>query len=134
MVAICLSSLSMDINCRIVIFVGSHSTHFTKFLGSNPIALLATLILLSYTKLFRAILTVMSFTYIQALDGSSIAVWLCNGNIRYLSGKHIPLFMFALLLLLFLLHLSIAFTLISLTTSQHTQDLKLQPVAKGKNQ
>jgi len=77
----------------------------------------------------------MSFTYIQALDGSSIAVWLYNGNIRYLSGKHIPLFMFALLVLLFLLRLSIAFTLISLTTSQHTQDIKikLQPVVKGKN-
>lgn len=41
-------------------------------------------------------------TYIQALDGSSIAVWLYNGNIRYLSGKHIPLFMFILLVLLFL--------------------------------
>jgi len=79
----------------------------------------------------------MSFTYIQALDGSSIAVWLYNGNIRYLSGKLIPLFMFALhvLVLLFLLRLSIAFTLISLTTSQHTQDIKikLQPVVKRKN-
>ena len=81
----------------IIIAISQYSTLFTKFLGSDPVAVLATLILLAYTKLFRAVLTVMSFTYIQASDGSRIAVWLYDGNVRYLSGKHIPLFIFALL-------------------------------------
>ena len=75
----------------IIIVVSRYSTLFTRFLGSDPVAVLATLILLAYTKLFRTVLTVMSFTYIQASDGSRIAVWLYDGNVRYLSGKHIPL-------------------------------------------
>ena len=86
----------------ILIFVSQRSTLVTRLLGSDPVAVLATLILLAYTKLFRAVLAVMSFTYIRGFDGSSIAVWLYDGNIRYLSGKHIPLFTFALLITLLL--------------------------------
>ena len=87
----------------IIIFVSQRSTLVTKLLGSDPVAVLATLILVAYTKLLRAVLTVMSFTYIRGFDGSSIAVWLYDGNVRYLSGKHIPLFMFALLIMLLLI-------------------------------
>ena len=87
----------------IIIFVSQRSIVVTKYLGSDPVAVLATLILVAYTKLFRAVLTVISFTYIQGFDGSSIAVWLYDGNVRYLSGKHIPLFVFALLIMLLLI-------------------------------
>ena len=33
-------------------------------------------------------------------DGYIRRVWLCNGNVDYLEGKHIPLFIVALLLLI----------------------------------
>ena len=33
-------------------------------------------------------------------DGSDVAVWLYDGSVRYLQGKHIPLFLFAMIVLL----------------------------------
>ena len=81
-----------------VIIVASHrSVLVTRWLGGDPVSVLATLILISYTKLLRAILTALSFTYLQVSDGSRFAVWLYDGNVQYLSVKHIPLFLFALL-------------------------------------
>ena len=86
-----------------IIIVASHrSVQITGWLGGDPVSVLATLILLSYTKLLRTILTALSFTYIQVSDGSRFAVWLYDGNLQYLSGKHIPLFLFVLLVFLLL--------------------------------
>ena len=45
----------------------------------------------------------MSFTYIHGFDDSSVAVWLYDGNIKYMSGKHIALVLFALLITLLLI-------------------------------
>ena len=73
-----------------------------RMFGRNPIAVLATLFLLSYAKLLRTIIAVLSFTYLEYPDGAEVAVWLYDGNIRYLKGKHIPLFLTALLVLLLL--------------------------------
>ena len=73
-----------------------------RMFGRNPIAVLATLFLLSYAKLLRTIIAVLSFTYLEYPDGAKVAVWLYDGNIRYLKGKHIPLFLTALLVLLLL--------------------------------
>ena len=73
-----------------------------RMFGRNPIAVLATLFLLSYAKLLRTIIAVLSFTYLEYPDGAKVAVWLYDGNVRYLKGKHIPLFLTALLVLLLL--------------------------------
>ena len=62
---------------------------------------LATLSLLSYAKLLRAIITVMSYTIVDYPQGSK-AVWSADGNIDYLGSKHAPLFVAALATLLFL--------------------------------
>ena len=71
-------------------------------LGSNPIAVLATLFLLSYAKTLRLISTALSYTYLEYPNLSRTAVWLYDGNIEYLSSKHIPLFVAALAFFLFL--------------------------------
>ena len=73
-----------------------------RMFGRNPIAVLATLFLLSYAKLLRTIIAVLSFTYLEYPDGAEVAVWLYDGNVRYLKGKHIPMFLTALLVLLLL--------------------------------
>ena len=65
--------------------------------GRNAVPVLATLFLLSYGKLLRTIVTVFSFT---VLEGKKSAVWLYDGNVLYLRGKHVSLFLVALLLLL----------------------------------
>ena len=74
----------------------------TKIFGRNPVAVLATLFLLSYTKLLR-IGPPFSYTFLEYPNNSQIAVWLYDGNIRFLSGKHIPMFTMAMLCLIFVL-------------------------------
>ena len=85
------------------IIIGSYySGRLAKIFGSNPVAVLATLFLLSYAKLFRTIIAALSYTSLQYPNNSQIAVWLYDGNIKYFSGKHIPLFTVAMVCLVFL--------------------------------
>ena len=86
-----------------MIIIGSHySGRIAKIFGSNPVAVLATLFLISYAKLLRTVIATLSYTYLEYPNNSQIAVWLYDGNIRYLSGKHIPLFIAAMVCLIFL--------------------------------
>ena len=72
-----------------------------RIFGSNSVPVLATLILLSYSKLLRTIITTLSFSILDLPNGSK-TVWSFDGNIPYLGLKHAPLFLFALGVLLFL--------------------------------
>ena len=86
-----------------MIIIRSHySGRVAKMFGSNPVAVLATLFLLSYAKLLRTVVAALSYTSLEYPNNLQIAVWLYDGNIKYLSGKHIPLFMVAMLCLVFL--------------------------------
>ena len=85
-----------------VIIIASHySTRASRLSGNNAVQVLATLFLLSYAKLLRLIITIFSFTELVYPDGYHRRVWLYDGNVDYLKGKHIPLFTAALVLLLF---------------------------------
>ena len=81
------------------------STTAARILGStNPIAVLATLFLLSYTKLLRTSIAAFSFTTLEYQDDETKVVWLYDGNIGYLDkndGRHIALFLVSLLVILF---------------------------------
>ena len=81
----------------VLIIISRHSAWVTKKVGSNPVAVLATLILLSYAKLLRTVITVFYFAILQLPHGQTSTVWLYDGNIPYLRGKHLALFIFALL-------------------------------------
>ena len=87
-----------------VIILCYYKTWAVQIFGRNPVAVLATLFLLSYAKLLHTIITALSFTFPEYPDGSEVAVWLYDGNIGYLKDKHIPLFLVSMtvLLLLFL--------------------------------
>ena len=86
-----------------VIIVGSYySGRVASIFGRNPIADLATLFLLSYAKLLRTVIAALSYTSLEYSNNSHLAVWLYDGNVRYLSGKHIPLFTAAVFCLIFL--------------------------------
>ena len=79
-----------------------------KLCGRNIVPVLATLFLLSYTKLQRTISASLSFTAVDVSNGHKYFVWLEDGNVRYLQGKHIPLFLVSML---FLIGLFIPYTL-----------------------
>ena len=66
----------------------------------NPVATLATVILLSYTMFLRTTITAPSFANLDYPDGSHKRVWLPDANIEYLSGKHIALFIATILILI----------------------------------
>ena len=86
----------------IIIITSHYSTRISKLSGKNSVQVLATLFLLSYTKLLRLSIDVFSVTKLTYPDGYTKLVWLYDGNIDFLKGKHIPLFIVTLLFLIFL--------------------------------
>ena len=93
----------------IIIIVANHySSRVSRICGNNSVQVLATLFLLSYAKLFRIIITIFSSTPVVYPNGYYKTVWLYDGNVEYLKGEHIPLFIAALLILILL---SVPFTL-----------------------
>lgn len=78
----------------LIIVASKYFKIVNRVCGRNIVPVLATLFLLSYTKLQRAIITSLSFTIVNS-DRGSFAVWLSNGNIQYLHGKHVYIFLFA---------------------------------------
>ena len=74
---------------------------FTTLLGNrNPVAALCTLILLSYSKLIRTIITALQFTHLKYADGSHEIVWLYDANISYFTVSHIPQFIAAFIIVI----------------------------------
>ena len=77
------------------IILGCRYSYFvTKFFGNNAVHVLATILLLSYNKLLRVIITVYSATTVQ-VESQHVRedfVWTFDGNIPYLGSKHSILF------------------------------------------
>ena len=84
-----------------IIKLSYHCDAFGRLIGrSNPVATLATLVLLSYTKLLQTIITTFSSATLNYPDGSKTRVWLPDATIVYFSSKHAVLFLVAILILL----------------------------------
>ena len=84
-----------------VIIVSEYSPKFAGLIGrKDPVSTLATLILLSYAKLLSVTITALSFATLDYPDGKQEIVWLPDGNVKYFQGKHIPLVLVALLIIL----------------------------------
>ena len=87
-----------------LIIVATHySSKLTKLLGNlNPVAALATLFLLSYTKILSAISAALATTTLQYPGDESKLVWLYDGSVAYGRGGHLVLVLFAVVVLVFL--------------------------------
>ena len=84
-----------------VIVVSEYSPRFAGLIGKkDPISTLATLILLSYAKLLSMTITALSSAVLDYPDGHQETVWLPDGNVPYFKGKHIPLALVALLIII----------------------------------
>ena len=75
----------------IIILSSRRSAIMMRLLGSNPIAVLATLILLSYTALLQNIIATLSYSKLEFANETTTAVWLFNGNIAFMEGNHLIL-------------------------------------------
>ena len=88
----------------LMILICNYSPRFANMLGNNPVSVLATLILLSYTKILHTLITVLYVTYLEypTYNRTLRTVWLYDANIGYFAGEHIPLFLVAMLVFIFL--------------------------------
>ena len=88
----------------LLIITSRYSSRFFKLTSKrNPVATLATLILISYGKLFHIVLLAQPFSFavLTFPDGITEYLWFPDGTVKYLTGKHIVLFIVALLILAF---------------------------------
>ena len=87
----------------IIITISKYSKRFSYLIGKkDPVATLATMILLSYTKFLRSTITMLSIARLEYTKSSGVIhrVWRLDGNIPYVHDKHIALFVVALIILL----------------------------------
>ena len=96
----------------VIILISKYSLRCARLLGRrNPVATLATLILLSYAYFLRSILDILSFTIIKYPDETHKTVWLPDASVKYFQGKHIPLFLSAIILII----IGLAYTILLFT-------------------
>ena len=92
----------------LIIVLAHYSSRMGRLIGSNSVPVLATLFLLSYAKLLRIIISIVSFTFIELENGLYVTVWLQDGNVEYIKSKHVALFLVALVFaLLYILPLTL---------------------------
>ena len=109
-----------------IIILSHYSTRATKLFGNNSVAVLATLFLLSYGKLFRNIADVFTFADVTDSNGTIRKVWSPDGNVRYgVTPGHIILIVMAtLFLILFIVPFTLTFLLVPfLKAKSHLQPL-----------
>ena len=86
----------------IIIAVSSYSSKFSQLIGKrDPVATLATLILLSYVRLLQTVITCLSAVSLEFPNGTTSKRWLPDASVKYFKGKHIALVCMAILILLF---------------------------------
>ena len=86
----------------LIIVASRHSIVLTKLMGSNPIAVLATLLLMSYTKILKIAIEVYTFGRLDYPDNKTLTVWLKDANVPFLQTWHLFLTVVTSLVLVFL--------------------------------
>ena len=75
---------------------GSCWHRFPIIIGERAAGVLSTLIYLSYSKLLRTVIDVFTYSTVHLPTGD-MYVWFYDGNVEYLHGKHIVLFVVAMM-------------------------------------
>ena len=87
-------------------------SRLSTIIGERAVGVLSTLINLSYSKLLRTVIDILTYSTVHLPNGD-MHVWFYDGNVEYLHGKHTALFVVAMATLtLFLLPYTIALTFI----------------------
>ena len=92
----------------VIMLLSRQFTKLSKLIGNNVVKVFATLLLLSYTKIIRAIGVVLSSETVFCDDDKRV-VWSFDGSINFGDPKHVILFVFGLL---FLICLVLPYTLL----------------------
>ena len=84
----------------IILFYRQFPALAHRVCGENAVKVIATPLLLFYTKLQRTVVTIMSFTRLYTNDGVRY-VWLYDANVEYFKGKHLYLGIAGIFVLVF---------------------------------
>ena len=93
--------------CASTWILHTYSVRVSKLIAHNPIAVLATLLLMSYTKILKIIIDVYSSAKLEYPDNKTVTVyvWLKDGNVPYLQSWHLLLTVVTSLVFVFLFRL-----------------------------
>lgn len=81
-----------------IIILSRRYTTAMNLLGQNSIKILATVILLSYSKTIHAVMDALHFTVLKSTDTlENPTRWTINGSLVYLGSKHIVIFLIGVL-------------------------------------
>ncbi|XP_064397146.1 uncharacterized protein LOC135344019 [Halichondria panicea] len=88
----------------LIVVLCRYSVRVSKFFStSDPVAVLATIILLSFNSLAQNIISIFYYSTINNPGNMRTAVWRYDGNVDYASGHHLTLIIVASVFLLLLL-------------------------------
>lgn len=86
-----------------IVLAGRLSSRISYLCKYNTIPVLATLILLSYSKILRTTIVIFSFGAIDAGNTTAPLVWLYDGNLKFFGFEHAILFAFGVLITIILI-------------------------------
>ena len=86
----------------LIIVTCRYSVTLSKLIGNNPIAVLATLLLMSYNKVLKIMIDVYSFAPLDYPQHNTRLVWLKDGNVVFLGSGHLLLTVVTSLVLVFI--------------------------------
>ena len=103
MASVPVSTLRLVPDCLIIV-ISRYSHAVANALGrGKPVATLATLFLLSYSKILRTVIVALTSTRLEYPEGANKLVWLYDGNVPYFERvEHILLGVFSVFVLMFL--------------------------------
>ena len=91
----------------LIIILLRYSSKVVRLVGRQIIPVIATMILLSYTKLIRTVVQALYFIKIHCSDDmkneTTLLRWYFDANVHYLQGCHLLLFLFSLAVLILLI-------------------------------
>ena len=94
----------------LIIALSRWFTKFARLIGKNAVPVLCTLLLLLFTKLLRTTFSILPSTHLVDYNRTgnmtkkiSMLVWSVDGSHNYSKGCHLPLFIIALLVLIFVI-------------------------------
>jgi hypothetical protein len=94
-----------------IILTSRYSITVSKLIGHNPIAVLATLLLVSYSKVLKIVIEVYSSVLLEYPGNRTVRVWLKDANVPYMHLWHLLL---AIVTTLGIVFLFIPYTLLLL--------------------
>ena len=86
----------------LIIVTCRYSVTLSKLIGHNPIAVLATLLLMSYNKVLKIMIDVYSFAPLDYPQHNTRLVWLKDANVPFLGFGHLLLTVVTSLVLIFI--------------------------------